>query len=55
MAPDDFRSELRDSLTLFYEGVLKVPGAGERPQPKILKLSFATKLCSPSFRILRWV
>jgi hypothetical protein len=55
MTPDDFWTELRDSLTSFYEGVLKVPGAGGRPQPKIIKRRFTTKLCFHSFRILCWV
>jgi hypothetical protein len=36
MTPDDFLTELRDSLTS-YEGVPKVPSAGGRPQPKIIK------------------
>ncbi len=43
MTPDDFRGELRDSLTSFYEDVLKFPGAGGRPQPKIIKHRFAAK------------
>ena len=28
MTPDDFRAELRAALISFYEGILKVPGAG---------------------------
>jgi hypothetical protein len=55
MPPDDFRAELRDSLTSLYEGVLKVSCAGRRPQPKIFKQIFTTKLYSPSFRIRHWV
>ncbi len=55
MTPDDFRTELRDSLTSLYEGVLKVSCACRRPQPKIFKHSFTTKLYSPSFCIRRWV
>jgi hypothetical protein len=55
MTPDDFRTELRDSLTSLYEGVLKVPVASRRPQPKFFKRRFATKLCCPSFSIRHWV
>ena len=43
MTPDAFRAELRASLTSFYEDILKVPGAGGRPQAKIIK---HLKLCS---------
>ncbi len=37
MPPDAFRAELRASLISFYEGVLKVPGAGGRPEARIIK------------------
>ena len=37
MTPDAFRVELHASLTSFYEDILKVPGAGGRPQAKIIK------------------
>ncbi len=43
MAPDDFRAELRTALISFYEGILKVPGAGGRPVAKIIKRRFAGK------------
>jgi hypothetical protein len=43
MTPDAFRAELRASLTSFYEEILKVPGAGGRPQAKIIKRRFAKK------------
>ena len=42
MTPDAFRAELCASLTSFYEDILKVPGAGGRPQAKIIK---RWKLC----------
>jgi hypothetical protein len=42
MTPAAFRAELRASLTSFYEDILKVPGAGGRPQAKIIK---RWKLC----------
>ncbi len=53
MTPDYFQtdSELCYSLTSFYEGILKVPGAGGLLQPKIIKHSLTTKICLPSFRI----
>ena len=43
MTPDAFRAELRTALISFYEGILKVPGAGGRPVAKIIKRSFAGK------------
>jgi hypothetical protein len=43
MTPDAFRAELRASLTSFYKDILKVPGAGGRPQAKIIKRRFAGK------------
>ncbi len=43
MPTDEFWTDLRDSLISFYEGVLKVPGAGGRPQAKIIKHRFAAK------------
>ncbi len=41
MTPDGFQAELCASLTSFYEDMLKVPGAGGRPQAKIIKCRFA--------------
>ena len=43
MTPDDFRAELRTALISFYEGILKIPGAGGRPVAKIIKRRFAGK------------
>jgi hypothetical protein len=43
MTPDAFRAELRTALISFYEGILKVPGAGGRPVAKIIKRRFAGK------------
>jgi hypothetical protein len=43
MTSDEFRAELRDALTSVYEDILKVPGAGGRPQPMIIKRRFAPK------------
>ncbi len=44
MPADEFRTELRDSLTAFYENILKKTGAGGRPmanisEPGVLNLS----------------
>ena len=45
MSPDAFRTtELQAALISFYDGVLKVPGAGGRPEAKIIKRRFAGKL-----------
>jgi hypothetical protein len=43
MTPDAFRAELRTALISFYEGILKVPGAGGRPVAKNIKRRFAGK------------
>ena len=43
MTPDDFWAKLCTALISFYEGILKVPGAGGRPVAKIIKRSFAGK------------
>jgi hypothetical protein len=43
MTPDDFWADLRTALISFYEGILKVPGAGGRPVAKIIKRRFAGK------------
>jgi hypothetical protein len=47
LPPDAFRGEIRAelsaSLISFYEGVLKVPGAGRRPEAKIIKRRFAVQ------------
>ena len=46
MPPDDFRTELRGSLTDFYENILKKPGAGGRPVAMPLSRKFVTKAAS---------
>ena len=43
MPADEFRTELRDSLTAFYENILKKTGAGGRPVAKPLIRKFAAK------------
>jgi hypothetical protein len=42
-APDEFRTELRDSLTHFYEKILLRAGAGGRPVAKPMIRKFVTK------------
>jgi hypothetical protein len=46
MPPEDFRSELRSSLTNFYENILKRAGAGGRPVAMPLSHKFVTKAAS---------
>ena len=41
--PDEFRAELRDSLTAFYENILKKSCAGGHPAAKPLPHKFVTK------------
>ena len=48
MTPDAFRAELRASLTSFYEDILKVPGAGGRPQAKIITEALPPSLLQPN-------
>jgi hypothetical protein len=43
MPADEFRTELRNSLTAFYENILKKTGAGGRPVAKPLIRKFAAK------------
>ncbi len=43
MPADEFRTELRDSLTAFYENILKKAGAGGCPVAKPLIRKFVTK------------
>ena len=43
MPPDAFWTELRDSLTAFYENILKKAGAGGRPVVNPLIHKFVTK------------
>jgi hypothetical protein len=43
MPADEFRTELRDTLTAFYENILKKTGAGGRPMAKPLIHKFAAK------------
>ena len=43
MPPDAFWTELHDSLTAFYENILKKAGAGGRPVAKPLICKFVTK------------
>jgi hypothetical protein len=43
MPADEFRTELCDSLTAFYENILKKAGAGGRPVAKPLISKFVTK------------
>jgi hypothetical protein len=44
MPADEFRTELRDSLTAFYENILKKTGAGGRPVAKPLIRKSARRL-----------
>ena len=48
MTPDAFQAELCASLTSFYEDILKVPGAGGRPQAKIIKEALPPSLLQPN-------
>jgi hypothetical protein len=48
MTPAAFRAELRASLTSFYEDILKVPGAGRRPQAKIITEALPPSLLQPN-------
>jgi hypothetical protein len=43
MPADEFRTELSDSLTAFYQNILKKTGAGGRPVAKPLIRKFVTK------------
>jgi hypothetical protein len=43
MPADELRTELRDSLTVFYENILKKAGTGGRPVAKPLISKFVTK------------
>ena len=43
MPPDAYLTELHDSLTAFYENILKKAGAGGRPVAKPLIRKFVTK------------
>ncbi len=43
MPADEFRTELRESLTAFYQNILKKTGAGGRPVAKPLIRKFVTK------------
>jgi hypothetical protein len=40
MPAEDFRSELRDALISYYDGILKVLGAVGRPEAKVIKRTF---------------
>jgi hypothetical protein len=40
MPPDEFRTELCDSLTPFFDNILKKSGAGGRPAAKHLSCKF---------------
>ncbi len=46
MPPDEFRTELCDSLTAFYDNFLKKSGAGGRPAAKHLSRKFVTQTAS---------
>ncbi len=46
MPPDEFRIELCDSLTAFYDNILRKSGAGGRPAAKHLSLKFVTQTVS---------
>jgi hypothetical protein len=50
MPPDTFRAELRASLISFYEGVLKVPGAGGHPEARIIKQPRTCRRLPPACR-----
>ncbi len=46
MPPDEFWTELCDSLTAFYDNILKKSGAGGRPASKHLSRKFVTQTAS---------
>ncbi len=46
MPPDEFWTELCDSLTAFYDNILKKSGAGGRPAAKNLSCKFVTQTAS---------
>ncbi len=46
MPPDEFRIELCDSLTAFYDNILKKSGSGGRPAATHLSLKFVTQTAS---------
>jgi hypothetical protein len=46
MPPDEFRTELCDSFTAFYDNILKKSGAGGRPAAKHLSRKFVTQTAS---------
>jgi hypothetical protein len=46
MPPDEFRTELSDSLTTFYDNILKKSCAGGRPAAKHLSRKFVTQTAS---------
>jgi hypothetical protein len=46
MPPDEFWTELCDSLTAFYDNILKKSGAGGRPEAKNLSCTFVTQIAS---------
>ena len=46
MPPDEFWTELCDSLTPFYDKILKKSGAGGRPAAKHLSCKFVTQTAS---------
>ncbi len=43
MPPNEFCTELSDSLTTFYKKILKLPGAGGRPVAKAFYRKFIKK------------
>ncbi len=46
MPPDEFRTELCDSLTTFYDNILKKSGDGGRPAAKHLSRKFVSQTAS---------
>ncbi len=46
MPPDEFQTELCDSLTAFYDNILKKSGAGGHPAAKHLSCKFITQTAS---------
>ncbi len=46
MPPDEFRTELCDSLTAFYDNIFKKSGAGGHPAAKHLSRKFVTQTAS---------
>ncbi len=46
MPPDEFQTELCDSLTAFYDNILKKSCAGGRPAAKHLSCKFVTQTAS---------